>query len=333
MSVFIDRNFLAQISPQLQKFVKKKNDLYNFRCPICGDSQKNKTKSRGYVYRKKNDYFFMCHNCGASMSFFNFLKKVEPTLVESYQLERFKENSNYNSPEPDFKEVKKKPVFVKKLDLPSIDSLSDEHFAKQYVVGRKIPQEHHSNLYYAEDFKSFVESFGLEKDLKPDDKRLIIPFHDKEGNLTGFQGRALGESKIRYITIKLLEDVPRMYGYNKVNPEEKILVVEGPIDSMFLKNAVAVASSSLESASEFLDKSNIVLLFDNEPRNKEIVKLMEHAIDNHFQIVIWPEFIQEKDINEMFLVGLDQEELHDIIEKFTFVNLRAKMEFINWKKT
>jgi hypothetical protein len=267
------------------------------------------------------------------MSFFNFLKKVEPTLVESYQLERFKENSNYNSPEPDFKEVKKKPVFVKKLDLPSIDSLSDEHFAKQYVVGRKIPQEHHSNLYYAEDFKSFVESFGLEKDLKPDDKRLIIPFHDKEGNLTGFQGRALGESKIRYITIKLLEDVPRMYGYNKVNPEEKILVVEGPIDSMFLKNAVAVASSSLESASEFLDKSNIVLLFDNEPRNKEIVKLMEHAIDNHFQIVIWPEFIQEKDINEMFLGGLDQEELHDIIEKFTFVNLRAKMEFINWKKT
>jgi transcription elongation factor Elf1 len=333
MSVFIDRNFLAQISPQLQKFVKKKDDLYNFRCPICGDSQKNKTKSRGYVYRKNNDYFFMCHNCGASMSFFNFLKKVEPTLVESYQLERFKENSNYNSPEPDFKEVKKKPVFVKKLDLPSIDSLSDEHFAKQYVVGRKIPQEHHSNLYYAEDFKVFVESFGLEKDLKPDDKRLIIPFHDKEGNLTGFQGRALGESKIRYITIKLLEDVPRMYGYNKVNPEEKILVVEGPIDSMFLKNAVAVASSSLESASEFLDKSNIVLLFDNEPRNKEIVKLMEHAIDNHFQIVIWPEFIQEKDINEMFLGGLDKEELHDIIEKFTFVNLRAKMEFINWKKT
>ena len=332
MSVFIDRDFLTRISPQLQRFVKKKDDLYNFRCPICGDSQKNKSKSRGYVYRKKNDYFFMCHNCGAGMSFFNFLKRVEPTLVEAYQLERFKQSANYNSPEPNFDMAKEKPVFAKKLELPSIASLPDEHFAKQYVIGRKIPIDHYDNLYYAEDFKSYVDSFGIEKDLMENDKRLIIPFHDKEGNLTGFQGRALGESKIRYITIKLMDDVPRMYGFNRVNTEERVLVVEGPIDSMFLKNAVAVASSALQSAAQWIDKSKLVLIFDNEPRNKEIVKLMEDAIDNHFQVVIWPEFVTEKDINDIYMAGLDQEEIHDIIDKFTFVNLRAKMEFINWKK-
>ena len=332
MSVFIDRDFLTRISPQLQKFVKKKDDLYNFRCPICGDSQKNKSKSRGYVYRKKNDYFFMCHNCGAGMSFFNFLKRVDPTLVESYQLERFKQSANYNSPEPNFEMAKEKPVFNKKLELPSIASLPDEHFAKQYVIGRKIPIDHYDNLYYAEDFKAYVDSFGIEKDLMENDKRLIIPFHDKEGNLTGFQGRALGDSKIRYITIKLMDDVPRMYGFNRVNTEERVLVVEGPIDSMFLKNAVAVASSALQSAAQWIDKSKLVLIFDNEPRNKEIVKLMEDAIDNHFQVVVWPEFVTEKDINDIYMAGLDQEEIHDIIDKFTFVNLRAKMEFINWKK-
>jgi hypothetical protein len=333
MSIFIDRDFLTRISPGLQKFVKKKDDLYNFRCPICGDSQKNKSKSRGYVYRKKNDYFFMCHNCGAGMSFYNFLKHVEPTLVEAYQLERFKESSNYNSPTPNFEVAKTKPVFDKKLDLPSIASLPDEHFAKQYVMARKLPLEHYNNLYYAEDFKAYVDSFGIEKEnLIDGDKRLIIPFHDKEGNLTGFQGRALGESKIRYITIKLMDDVPRMYGFNRINLDEKILVVEGPIDSMFLKNSVAVASSALQSASQWIDKSKLVLIFDNEPRNKEIVKLMEDAIDNHFNIVIWPEFITEKDINDIYLSGLDQEEIHDIIDKYTFVNLRAKMEFINWKK-
>jgi hypothetical protein len=267
------------------------------------------------------------------MSFYNFLKHVEPSLVEAYQMERFKASSNHNSPEPSFDLAKAKPVFDKKLELPSIASLPDEHFAKQYVMNRKIPIDHYDNLYYAEDFKAYVESFGIEKDnLIDNDKRLIIPFHDKDGNLTGFQGRALGESKIRYITIKLMDDVPRMYGYNRINLEEKVLVVEGPIDSMFLKNAVAVASSSLESAEQFIDKSKLVLIFDNEPRNKEIVKLMEHAIDNHFNIVIWPEFVNEKDINDIYLGGLDQEEIHDIINKFTFVNLRAKMEFINWKK-
>ena len=214
----------------------------------------------------------------------------------------------------------------------AIASLPDEHFAKQYVIGRKIPIDHYDNLYYAEDFEAYVDSFGIEKDLMENDKRLIIPFHDKEGNLTGFQGRALGESKIRYITIKLMDDVPRMYGFNKVNTEERVLVVEGPIDSMFLKNAVAVASSALQSAAQWIDKSKLVLIFDNEPRNKEIVKLMEDAIDNHFQVVIWPEFVTEKDINDIYMAGLDQEEIHDIIDKFTFVNLRAKMEFINWKK-
>lgn len=332
MSVFIDRNFLLLLSPKLQKFSKKKDDLYNFRCPLCGDSQKNKSKCRGYVYRKKNDYFYMCHNCSASTSFFNFLKQVDPNLVEEYQLERYKNSANTNSPEPEFSEFKTKPVFVKTLDLPTIESLPEEHFAKKYVISRKIPKKMYSQLYYADDFKSFVDSFNIEKDIMAGDRRLIIPFFDKEGNLTGFQGRALGESKIRYITIKLMDDVPRMFGINRINEEESIYVFEGPIDSMFIKNSVAVASSALESAADYLDKSKIVLVFDNEPRNKEIVKLMEHAIDNHFNVIVWPAMIQDKDINEMVLTGFDIEELHDIMEKHTFVNLRAKMEFVNWKK-
>ena len=281
MSVFIDRNFLLQLSPKLQKFSRKKDDLYNFRCPLCGDSQKNKNKCRGYVYRKNNDYFFMCHNCHASTSFYNFLKQVDPNLLEEYSLERYKNSANTNSPEPTFTEAKVKPVFTKKLDLPSIASLPDDHFAKVYVIGRMIPEEMHQHLYFAEDYKSFVESFNIEKDkLKEDDPRLVIPFYDKDGTLTGFQGRALGESKLRYITIRLWDDAPKAFGMNKVNEDEKVYVVEGPIDSMFIPNCIAVASSALETATEYYDRSKLVLIFDNEPRNKEIVKLINHAIDN-----------------------------------------------------
>jgi len=274
----------------------------------------------------------MCHNCGASTSFFNFLKQIDPNLVNEYTLEQYKESGKANTSVPDLVNVQSKPIFNKKLDLPTIESLPEDHFAKSYVINRKIPKSHFTHLYYAEDFKNFVDAFEIDKDLKPNDKRLVIPFYNKEGELTGFQGRALGESKLRYITIKLMDEVPRMFGMDRVDEEDVVYVFEGPIDSMFIKNSVAVASSSLESASEFLDKSKLVLVFDNEARNKEILKLMEHAIDNHYNVVIWPEMMYEKDINEMILSGFDTDEISDIMKKNTFVNLRAKMEFVNWKK-
>jgi len=270
MSVFIDRAFLLRVSPKLQKFTTKKPDLYNFRCPLCGDSTKNKTKARGYVYRKKNDYFYRCHNCGASTSFYNFLEKVDSSLVKEYALERYKngEDGNQNYPKPEFEEVKEKPIFKKKLDLPSIADLPDEHYAK-----------------------------------------------------------------LRYITVKLSEENHKIFGLDNINKEEYVYVVEGPIDSMFLENAIATADSNLTSAAKHIDKSKVVLVYDNEPRNKELHKQMDKAIEEHYNVVIWPEMIEEKDVNDMILAGFSPEEIQDIISKNTFVNLRAKMEFVNWKKT
>lgn len=337
MSVYIDRTFLLRVSPKLAKFSQKKTDLYNFRCPICGDSQKNKSKCRGYIYRKKNDYFFMCHNCNVSMSFYNFLDKVDPEIVKEYALERYKdgETGTHNYKKPTFDELKVKPVFEKKtkIQLSSISELPTGHFAKEYCKNRLIPENRFDDLYYTDDFKKFVMSLGIDKQkLVDDDHRIVIPFYDKTGKLVALQGRSLGESKMRYITVKIDEDDRKLFGIDKINEDETIYVVEGPIDSMFLENAVATADSNLSSITEVYDKTKVVLVFDNEPRNKEIVKLMEKAIDDHYNIVIWPEMISCKDINEMVLDGLSPEDIQDIIESNTFVNLRAKMEIINWKK-
>ena len=336
MSVFIDRSFLLQVSPKLQRFAKKKDDLYNFRCPLCGDSQKNKLKSRGYIFRKKNDYFYMCHNCGVSTTFYNFLKQVDSNLLQEYQLERYKngETGNNNYPKPDFEEYKQEtPKFKKALELPSIDSLPEAHYAKVYVQTRRIPEAFHSQLFYAEDFAAFIQTLGIENaGLKEKDNRLVIPFYDKEKNLVALQGRALGESKLRYITLKLHDDNKKIYGLDRIDEDKLVYVVEGPIDSMFLENAVATADSNLESITDVLDKSKVALVFDNEPRNKEIVAKMEKAIDNHFNVVIWPPMIEKKDINDMVLDGFSPDEIQDIIDNNTFVNLRAKMEFVNWKK-
>lgn len=336
MSVYIDRKFLLLISPKLQRFVQKKTDLYNFRCPICGDSEKNKTKSRGYVYRKKNDYFYMCHNCGISTTFYNFLDKISPDLVKEYALERYKdgETGNNNYPKPSFDEFKTKPVFKKtKINLESIDSLPDGHYAKEYVKTRQIPEQHHKELYFAPDFKKFVESLGIEKEnLKEDDPRLILPFYNENKELVAFQGRALGESKIRYITIKLHEDSYKVFGLDRIDQEKMIYVVEGPIDSLFLDNTVATADSNLEAITKIFDRSKVTLVYDNEPRNKELVKIIDKSIENHFNVVIWPQMIDSKDINDMVLEGFSPDELQDIISNNTFVNLRAKAEFVNWKK-
>ena len=340
MSVFIDRTFLLRVSPKLQKFTQKKSDLYNFRCPICGDSSKNKTKARGYIYEKKNNYFFMCHNCGASMSFYNFLDKVDPHLLKEYALERYKngEDGKANYTKPTFEIAKGTPTFKSKLSLPSIQSLPTGHFAKEYVENRKIPEAHFSSLYFAEDFKKFVESVGIEKDgLKEDDPRLVIPFYDEEKNLVAFQGRALGESKLRYITVKIDKDNHKVFGMDRVSvdmddEDKMVYVTEGPIDSLFLDNAIATADANLRTAAKHIDKSKLVLIYDNEPRNKDICRQMEQAIEEHFNIVIWPEMIQEKDINEMILSGFSPDEIQDIISKNTYQNLRAKIEFVNWKK-
>lgn len=340
MSVFIDRKFLKLLSPKLSRFSQKKEDLYNFRCPFCGDSQKHLHKARGYVYRKKNDYFYKCQNCGVGHTMYNFINILDPNMVKEYTMERYSngETGNHNYPKPEKEGFKfDGPVFKakrKEINLPKIVDLPKEHYAVQYCIGRKLPEDTYNTLYYANDFKNFIDELLPDngKELKRDDPRLIIPFYDSDGTLLAVQGRSLRDSKIRYITIKLAEESIKIFGLDRVNIEEKVYVTEGPIDSLFLPNAVATADANLSNAVNYISRDKLVLVFDNEPRNKDICNLMDKAIENHFAICIWPEMMQEKDINDMILSGFSVEEIVDIIDTNTFVNLRAKMEYIQWKK-
>ena len=332
MSVYIDRKFLLQISSKLQRFSQKKTDLYNFRCPFCGDSQKNKSKCRGFIYRKKNDYFFTCHNCSEGHTFYNFLNHVEPSVVKEYQLERYKDGQtgNHNYPKPETMVNIPKPVFKERIKLDSISSLPDGHIAKDYVINRMIPQDRWSDLYFTPDFAKFVASYNIDKQLNKDDPRLIIPFYDKDKNLFAFQGRALTESKLKYITVKINEDAKKLYGLDKVDISKRIYVVEGPIDSMFLDNCIATADATLAFASEVSD--NIVLVNDNEPRNKEIIKQIVNNIKNGFSVVIWPNTLTHKDINDMIMSGMDKKEITALIDEHTYTGLRAEFELNNWRK-
>ena len=319
----VDSKYIGLVSSRLQKFKRVKADLYNFRCPICGDSQRNKNKARGYIYSVKNNTNFKCHNCGASLSFNNFLKELDTSLHKQYTLEKFKEGHtgrNFVVEEPVFEF--KKPVFKRGLDLPKASANS---VAKEYLEKRKLNPE---KFYFANKFKEWTNTQKVTFDtIGRDESRIIIPMYDRDNSLIGFQGRALGPNSVKYITVMLDEEAPKIYGLNTVNEELLIYVVEGPFDSTFINNSVALCGSDGDLG--YLKGSDIVFVYDNEPRNREIVNRISKCISRGESVVIWPNGIVEKDINDMVLAGHN---VMDVLKSNTYSGLEAKVKFNIWKK-
>ena len=319
----VDSKYIGLVSSRLQKFKRVKADLYNFRCPICGDSQKHKNKARGYFYQVKTNTNFKCHNCGASLSFNNFLKQIDTTLHKQYCLEKFKDGhtgKNFVVDEPKFEF--NKPVFKKQIDLPKA---SEVPVAKEYLENRKLDP---TQFYFAHKFKKWVNTQKKTFDyIKKDESRIIIPMYDTECNLIGIQGRALGPNFVKYITIMINDDAPKIYGLDRINQNETVYVVEGPFDSTFVENSVALCGSDGDLA--HLKGSDIVLVYDNEPRNKEILQRIERCIDKGEQVVIWPNNIYQKDINDMVLGG---HKIMNMLRSNTYSGLAAKVKFNNWKR-
>jgi hypothetical protein len=330
MSLYIDVKYLNLISSNLPLFKKKGEALWNFRCPSCGDSEKKKSKARGYVYKKGNDLYYRCHNCQYGTTFSKFVASIDPSLHKEYIKERFLngETGHHNYKKPI---LFSEPKFTSKvkINLESIEELHGDHWVKKYVASRSIPSHHYKSLYFAPDFKQFVKETGSPKweGLKEEDPRVVIPFFDEGKSLFAYQGRALIDQKVRYISVKLNTDAPLIYGLDRVNKEAPVYVVEGPLDSLFLNNAVAAAGSDLGRVLQLFP--NPIFVYDNEPRNKDICKSMAKLLSNGNKIVIWPDWLKEKDINDMVLAGKDPEKL---IRENTFSGLEAGAKFAFWRK-
>ena len=319
----VDSKYIGLVSSRLQKFKRVKANLYNFRCPICGDSQKHKNKARGYFYQVKTNTNFKCHNCGASLSFNNFLKQLDPALHKQYTMEKFKEGHTgkgfvVEEPKFDFN----KPVFKKSLDLPKA---SEVPAAKEYLEKRKIDP---TQFYFTNKFKAWVNTKKKTFDTTHgDDARIIIPMYDTERNLIGFQGRSLVPNSVKYITVMLKEEAPKVYGMDRIDTEKSVYVVEGPFDSTFIDNSIALCGS--DGDLEYLKAYDLIYAYDNEPRNKEIVSRIERCIGDNKRVVIWPRGIEQKDINDMVLAGHN---VMGIVTSNVYSGLEAKVQFNNWKK-
>lgn len=331
--LWIDKKYLNVISSKLERFAWKSDKLANMRCPLCGDSHKNKFKARGYAFVVKGGFMYKCHNCSASMSISSFIKLIDHNAYQQYKLEKFgSSNNSVSAIESKFSTDT--PIFREKIDLPSIESLPEEHYARQYIANRKIPKEFWTSLYYAADFRGYIDQIIPDhgKSLKSD-SRIVIPFYDKKKRLVVIQGRALeADNKIRYITIKIDEDAPKIYGLDRLDETKKIYIVEGPIDSMFLTNAIAIADSNLNQVRKHVNSDMAIFISDNEPRNRDIVRQIDRNIDLGFHVFIWPNSITCKDINDLVLSGISPKDVMRLIDENTFTGIKAKFMLNVWKK-
>ena len=318
----VDSKYIGLVSPRLQKFKKVKNNLFNFRCPICGDSKKNKSKTRGYFYTIKADVNFRCHNCGASMTFSNFLKEIDTVLHKQYVFERFKDGKSGRGTvveEPKFNF--QPPEFKQKIDLPKADS---NERAKEYLERRKLNP---SDFYYTSKFKAWTNSHKKTfDDFKYDEPRIIIPLFYKKSWI-GFQGRSLGPNSVKYITVIFNEHSPKIYGLDNIRTDAPVFVTEGPFDSTFIRNSIAMCGADGDVGKWGV--STPVWCYDNEPRNPEIVKRISDTINRGERVVIYPTNVKVKDINDMVLAGHDAQ---SVVESNVYSGLEAKLKFTSWKR-
>ena len=328
---YTDIKYINLASASLQKYKKLKPGVWTFRCPYCGDSKKHKNKTRGYIFTVKGDHVFKCHNCGITRSFSNFLKDNAPHVYDEYVMERYKEGTiGGNVPKPDLTQFVHTPKFKKRtVNLETLSSLNKSHHAKKYALDRGIPEDKLDRLYYCPQFKKWTNTQKQTfSDTSQDDDRIIIPINDPDGNLLGFQGRALSpQAKMRYITVMIDGDAPKLYGLDNLNTNDTIYIVEGPFDSLFLENSVAMCGSDVDIRT--FGWGNYIWVFDNEPRNREIVSRIERCINRGDKVIIWPSHIQEKDVNEMILAKYD---ICTILEGSTHSELTAKLKLNLWKK-
>lgn len=351
-----DKKFVNMVGASLEKFHWKKPNLACARCCICGDSKTNKNKCRGYFYELKGSYVYKCHNCGASMSLYKFLEAHSPSLKTEYQLERYRANREPRRRRVEIKSTGTEEMFrkrrksnIKSKHLVPLLDLESTHPARMFAKMRMIPKDKQALLFFTEDFGAFSRELTNDKADCGAEPRIVIPFLDREGNIVAAQGRSLNINSVggsssrmqesskkylRYITIKSEQVQDKLwFGQWRANPNKKIYIVEGPLDSLFLDNCIAmVGASGIDNIPPHLRATEGVYVLDNEPRNEQICKLNMKLIDMGKNICIFPETMRYKDINDMILGGYTKKELMRIIDENTFNGLEAKVRLQQWSK-
>ncbi len=332
--MWIEQKYISILSSSVRNFKKKQTNLWTFSCPICGDSIKDKRKTRGYIYLKDRAYRYACHNCGVGMHFSKFLETVNPNLYKDYRFEKFRDTS------PEFVEyVEKKEEFavLQKTALEKIarkvSTLEDDHPAILYLKSRKIDPIWFTRLFHTENMNDFSTIFPKYKEIKfMKEGRIVIPIYNRKSELVGVTARAYQPSNLRYIMMRRDDNEPLIFNLDRIDINKRVYALEGAFDAMFVKNAVAVDGADFSKLSEVIPKSQTVVVFDNQPRNQILLKRIDNIANEGYAMVVWPDGL-EKDINKNIIDGkLNTDEIMPLLEQNTFSGMKLRLKLSNWKK-
>lgn len=337
MSLFVDLAYIGMFQHRLNQFSQKKSNLFNFRCPICGDSQKNKSKKRAFIYESKSNdgMIFICHNCGASMGLYGFIELMFPDLLGRYKMEKFRSSRGHEIE----KAILMKPEEIPEEDsdqeicnddLIPVDFLDRSHKARRYLQDeRKLPDSIMDRFLFVEDFAEWYRQFDEETKLFPH-SRIIIPYLNKDGEIYRYVCRVFDSKAVpRYLFIEISNDTP-FYNFYGVNPNERVYIFEGQIDSMLIENSIAIGNAKFDR-NLLTDFKDYVIVPDQQPRNPEVANAVKKAIDAGHPVSIWNRDLG-KDINQMLINGNSIEKIKSIIDENVVSGPSARLKFINWRK-
>ncbi len=333
MNISEDRNYIHLIGSRLRNFTWLRSGLAACSCPVCGDSTTNKLKRRCYFIPTNNgNYGVYCHNCQYSSTLSKFLETQFPDVYKDYRFAAFS-NTTLTDFTDSVQEIKPE---VKDFSLNGLVNLSYLPYNSeviQYCESRKIPTSMYNRIYFTENYREWVVSQLPDKfsNTEKDDPRLVFPLETDDKYLIGCSGRAtLQEQEPRYINVIFNNEIvyPHLYYYNYCNKDETIVICEGQIDSLFVKNACAMSTVKIDLS--LVNKEKCIICLDNQPRNKQVVQRLEGYIQQKYNVCIWPKSIKQKDINLMVLNGI--QDINDVIHSNTYSGLRAKIELAKWSE-
>lgn len=333
--LFLQRTYADMLGSRLEGWRVQAYSPYrsNFRCPICGDSQKNRHKKRAFIIENTGYLLFHCHNECGTIGFEKFLKDHHNDLYTAYRLDLIRNHYDDKVVEEPVIEVTE-PTVVDQLNL---DNFQVDREAFAYVSKRQIPEKYWDDIYYTTHYYRFINE--LISDKFPEqynevvDKRVVLPLRDFDGSIFGVIGRSLDpRNERKYLTVKFDEEKPKLFGLERVNSSQTIRVLEGPIDSFFIKNSIALAGTD-GNPDQVFDRSQLVLILDNQPRSESVIKKYQKYIRMGYKMVIWPSYIKGKDPNEMIESGeLTLNKLERLIQDNSYSGLMLDINFNNWRK-
>lgn len=341
--MFSDVAFIRILGTQLEGFTSNGATTYNFRCPICGDSQKSKSKKRGYIYEDSGRYYFKCWNCNESLSFKNFLKRVSPPLYSDYVKETLAGSNVPTHPTREVMDVKVDAAseFKRRLHdkiLEVCEPATGDHDGYRYLLGRGLSDNQMRDLYFVDNINKITKQIEkyASRDYSDNLCAVVLPFRDVGGAITHIQLRILnGGENFRYLTLTLDESKPKFFGLDRADFKQTVYITEGGFDSLFVRNGISVNHGALTSCVSEIKKhtSNFVLVYDmdyltNLQINRDLVK----AIECDYRVVVYDRATlnrtvkgkQVKDLNDLSNSGMD--DVTAYLQKRTFRSIQAKVE-------